>query len=420
MNSFKPIPTIAINLKKRTDRKAHIIKEFEGRPEFRLTIVDAIEDTIGARGLWQTLQYIIRTYTAEEEYIIICEDDHQFTQHYSIQLLTAAVHDAVSNHADVLCGGASWFNSAIPLSQHAYWTEKYTGLQFTIIFKKFYENILHTPFNDNDAADLKISSLADKKLFIYPFISIQKEFGYSDVTAKNNAAGRVDELFKTSEANVTTLKNIARYYSARQKTLTQDEISLQDICITTYIVKTTNGDIEQYIDRHFSDKPELVPIVVHSDDKHPSHLLSSARVLKNIMTAAAATEDDVIIICDEYHQFSPAYSSGYLIRNILEAYQQGADILFGGGNDFGLVVPVSEHRFWVGSVNHPQFTIIFKAAFSKILVYLDDVTSPENDILSAFSSNKMVLCPFVSTTSPTTEKRLLTIREYAGYAENSH
>ncbi|NLR78202.1 hypothetical protein [Chitinophaga eiseniae] len=420
MNSFKPIPTVAINLKKRADRKAHITKAFEGRPEFRLTIIDAIEDSIGAKGLWLTLQHIIRTYTTDTEYLIICEDDHQFTEHYSFPLLTTAIHDAVSNHADVLCGGASWFNSAIQLSQHSYWTEKYTGLQFTVIFKKFYEKILHTPFYDNDAADLKISSLTDKKLFIHPFISIQKEFGYSDVTAKNNAAGRVDELFKTSEANVTTLKNIAGYYSTHQKTLTQDEISLEGIYITTYIVKTTSGDIDQYIDRHFSDKPELVPIVIHSDDKHPSHLLSSATVLKNIMTAAIATEDDAIIICDEYHQFSPAYSGGYLIRNILEAYHQGADILFGGGTDFGLVVPISEHRFWVGSVNHPQFTIIFKAAFSKILAYLNDATSPENDILSAFSSNKMVLCPFVSMTSPTTEKRLLIIREHAGYAENSH
>lgn len=419
MSSVTPIQTIVVNLKKRTDRKAHIIKEFEGRSGFRVTIAAATEDAIGARGLWQTLQRIIRTYAEQEEYIIICEDDHRFTCNYTPELLASAIRDALANNADVLSGGPSWFNSALQVSPHIYWTEKYSGLQFTVIFKKAFPKILAAQLNDNEAVDFKICSLTDNKFFIHPFISVQKEFGYSDVTTKNNVCGRVDELFKTSDANVLMLKDITAYYAKYTGAMPPDEMTTQGFSITTYVVHATNGDIEQYIDTHFSDKPELTPVVVSPGDNRSFHSLSSAAVLKDIIAMAASNEEDVIIICDDFHRFSPAYSGNYLIRNILEAHEQGADILFGGGNDFGLVVPVAENRFWTGSVAGPQFIVVFKPAFSKLLAYADDPITTREDSLSAFSSNKMVICPFVSVGDPHAETRLTAIRQQYEQQKNN-
>jgi hypothetical protein len=59
-----------------------------------------------------------------------------------------------------------------------------------ILFKQFYNAILETEFGEYDAADYKIAALTNNIFFIYPFISVQKEFGYSDATTKNNREGR--------------------------------------------------------------------------------------------------------------------------------------------------------------------------------------------------------------------------------------
>lgn len=80
---LEPIHTFVINLAKRTDRRRDIIEEFSNRSEFRINIVNAIEEPFGALGLWKTLCLIIRKADDEKpDYILICEDDHKFTRNY--------------------------------------------------------------------------------------------------------------------------------------------------------------------------------------------------------------------------------------------------------------------------------------------------------------------------------------------------
>ena len=80
------INVFAVNLVYRTDRKEHIISQFTNKPEFSLTVVPAIEHKIGAYGLWQTVQKIVRGEVEKQsEYFILCEDDHTFTKQYSIK-----------------------------------------------------------------------------------------------------------------------------------------------------------------------------------------------------------------------------------------------------------------------------------------------------------------------------------------------
>jgi GR25 family glycosyltransferase involved in LPS biosynthesis len=45
------IPTYVINLREREDRLEHIYNQFSNRPEFNLTIVEAIKKKIGALDL---------------------------------------------------------------------------------------------------------------------------------------------------------------------------------------------------------------------------------------------------------------------------------------------------------------------------------------------------------------------------------
>ncbi|HOZ84835.1 MAG TPA: hypothetical protein PK191_05055 [Niabella sp.] len=49
-NNLVSLPTFIINLAARTERKEHIRKEFAGRCEFNVSIVDAVSHTIGAIG----------------------------------------------------------------------------------------------------------------------------------------------------------------------------------------------------------------------------------------------------------------------------------------------------------------------------------------------------------------------------------
>ena len=203
------------NLPERKERKAHIQNEFNDRNEFYPHIIPAITHQFGTVGLWKTIQYILRDLVNEdEEFVIICEDDHQFTSVYQSHKLMEKINKAQEIGADILLGGVSWFKDAVQISRDLFWVEKFSGLQFTIIFKKFYEKILNASFLETDAADYKISALSDKKFIIYPFISIQKEFGYSDVTSKNAEPGFVESCFKETSERLQLLKNVKTYYKS--------------------------------------------------------------------------------------------------------------------------------------------------------------------------------------------------------------
>src|SRR6185312_9799529 len=174
--------------------------------------------------------------TDESEYIIICEDDHEFTNDYDKKYLLKCINYANENDADVLLGGVSWFTAMIALSENLFWVEKFTGTQFTIIFRKFFKSILAADFRNNDSADFKMCSLTENKFFMYPFISIQKDFGYSDATSKNNVAGRVSELFENSVKAIPILNEVKKYYQNTNKYIQPVRQSYDNITIPTYLI----------------------------------------------------------------------------------------------------------------------------------------------------------------------------------------
>jgi len=207
------IPVFAINLKHRIDRYESIKQEFLGKPEFNVEIVEGLSHELKTVSLWQTIKGIIRSNLQDTaDFIIICEDDHQFTDHYNPSQLLQHIHEARVCGADILCGGISSCKNGIRISNSLFWVERFTGLQFSVIFKKFFPEILSAHFGEYDVADHKISSLTDKKFVVHPFISIQKEFGYSDVTVINNNTGRVEQLFKDTSEKLDILRKVSEFY----------------------------------------------------------------------------------------------------------------------------------------------------------------------------------------------------------------
>jgi len=89
----------------------------------------------------------------------------------------------------MLSGGYSWFGNAIQVSERLFWADKFNGMQFTIVFHKFYQSILDADFVESVVTDISLSDITNNKFVMYPFISVQSDFGYSDVTRKNNEIG---------------------------------------------------------------------------------------------------------------------------------------------------------------------------------------------------------------------------------------
>jgi GR25 family glycosyltransferase involved in LPS biosynthesis len=344
------IPTYIINLKKRADRKEHAIAQFNGRDEFELTVIEAFEHSFGALGLWMTIRYILHDLVSKDaDYIIICEDDIEFTEHYTKDQLFAAVAEAKNREADVLLGGVSWFDNTVHITNNVFWTNQFTGLHFTVIFKQFFPVILETILRYYFAADHQIASLSNNIMFIHPPLAIQKEFGYSDATPKNNVEGSVPGYFKSVNERFHFFQNASFQleHMINSAVRLSENISYDTVIIPTYIINLPER-IERlaHIKKEFAGKPEFDVQIVEAC-KHEVGALGLWLSIRKIIDMAVANDDDVIIISEDDHQFTSDYSKAYLLENIIEAFEEGACFLSGGSAKFDNAIPVTRNRFWV-------------------------------------------------------------------------
>ncbi|WP_223583899.1 glycosyl transferase [Sphingobacterium sp. GVS05A] len=205
------VPTYIINLKKRKDRLAHIKSQFKHREEFEINIVEASEHTIGALGLWQSICKVIRlAIEKDEDVIILCEDDHEFTEDYNRENFIESIYEAYRLKANLLLGGINGgFTNILPLPSGLFWLDNFWGTHFVVVFKTFFETILNEPFLDTDVADIKLAEMTSNKFVMYPMISIQKGFGYSDISKSNHTNEHLQYLNST---NALRLKKIYTAY----------------------------------------------------------------------------------------------------------------------------------------------------------------------------------------------------------------
>ena len=194
------IPTYVISLKERTERLAYALQQFEGKSEFEVHPIEACTHRIGAVGLWRSIVKIINLVKdVEDDIVIICEDDHTFTEYYDRDRLIQNIIDASTQGVLLLSGGIGGFGTAIPITANLYWVDWMWSTQFIVLYRPLFQKILDYDFKDTDTADGVLSELTTHKMVIYPFISIQKDFGYSDVTQSNNEIkGKVADLFQKS------------------------------------------------------------------------------------------------------------------------------------------------------------------------------------------------------------------------------
>jgi len=201
------IPTYIINLESRKDRLSNIIQEFENRSEFETHIIKACVHDIGAVGLFKSIREIIKMAVKnDDDVIIIVEDDHVFTGNYDRNTFIKNVFEAGYQGADILSGGISGgFQYVVPLTKGRFWINHFWGTQFIVVYRKFFQTILEADFGNTDTADDFLSDLSTNKMVISPFISVQMDFGYSDITTINELRGDLSKIFVNAEKKLETI-----------------------------------------------------------------------------------------------------------------------------------------------------------------------------------------------------------------------
>ena len=390
---MKAIPSYIINLKKREDRKNHALLEFSSRKEFEVSIVDACEHQDGAYGLWITLSRIIGMQkNKDDNFILICEDDHCFTGEYSTEKLRNAIEHADALGADLLCGGVSWLSNGVMISSEILWVERFSGLQFTIVFRRFFETILNTAFNKGEAADTKLSFLTSKKYCIFPFISIQKYFGYSDVTDWNNRDGRVEQLFANSLKKAGAIKYVTDHYNrikqtgGQLQTIAPNAEALPVIVFEKPSDAITAGHLPFHRDNGFN-----VMSVIPADSSEHSKLTNLQEVIKKVTLQGG----NMIILWQNDHFLQQNYSISRLKNILTSAQELGTEILCGSLDDFDLAVPINNNLLWISSFKEAGLLVIYKNLFDKINNLAIEGNSTMESLLSRSAVNKISVHPFI-------------------------
>jgi len=392
-----PIHVYTPNLNKRSDRKESITAQFNGHEEFELHIVPAIEHRCGAWGLWQTFQKIVSIEAQKgSPFFIFCEDDHLFTANYNPELLLTNIHKADSLDADLLSGGMSWIGNPIQVDENLFWVKAFNGMQFTVVFNRFYATILACKTDEGYVTDCFLSNLSNKIFVIYPYISTQTDFGYSDVTSMNNQEGRVPALFDKSLTLLQHLDKVREFYHQPAFHDICPLVSFHDIVLPTYIINLPNRkERKESIEQQFAGRKEFD---VHFIEAcvHPHSNVGLWQSICKIVRMAEQGEDEVILICEDDHIFTPRYNSNTFLNQVWLAGMMGTDILSGGIGGFGNLVPVRDGLYWTDWFWCTQFIVIYRRAFSRILNADFKETDVADEYISHLLTNKLVIFPFIS------------------------
>lgn len=208
------LKTYILNLPKRQDRRKSIEKGFYGKDLFDTEILCPIIHVVPRISHWLSFQQsVVKAKEQQLPCFLFCEDDHIFTQAFDESKLVELIDEVDAMEADLLLGGISWMESPLQITNQLFWVDKFNGIQFAVIFSRFYDRILDYDMQKDDiVTEIVLSNLSDRIFVCYPFISVQKEFGYSDVTIKNNQDGYVTDLFKNTRKKLDIQNKVRQYY----------------------------------------------------------------------------------------------------------------------------------------------------------------------------------------------------------------
>lgn len=112
---------------------------------------------------------------------------------------------------------------------------------------------------------------------------------------------------------------------------------------------------------------------------------------QNIIREASNKNHDYVIICEDDHAFTSAYTPLFLNMMINEAYDKKCDVLLGGPSNIHDALFFSNNLYWIGGFTGLQFAVVFKSFYH----YLLDFSLPEGkniDLILGKISDKVFGC----------------------------
>lgn len=221
------IPVYAFNLKSRPDRLKSLQQQFAGREEFKVTYMEAVYHKTGAVGLWLSICKAVRLAMKRgDDLIVLCEDDHVFTEAYNCGYLLSNIIGAHAQGAELLNGGVGGFGTAVPVASNRSCVDWFWCTQFIIVFAPLFQQILDYNFKTNDTADGVLSTLTQNSQVMFPPISTQHNFGYSDIIPRPQEFQ--DKIFHTSNKRLSEVHRIYQgFLDGRKGKMPGDSHSLR-------------------------------------------------------------------------------------------------------------------------------------------------------------------------------------------------
>lgn len=388
------VPVYVCNCTETDENYIRISERFSEKKEFLLQAIDGGEQISQELRLLQSIKNAVNcAKKSGQQFMVVCNTNHYFTNHYSFETLIDHIKEAALREADFLIGGLKWFNSSFQVADNLYWIDGFSGIHFLVVYQRSYQKILDTSLNGRQDIDGLLSSISQNKLMIHPFISLQEDLPVTFMDNIGNSA--VATVFFNANQLLYTLNDIAVFYRKHQAIA--DLSTLQEqIVIPTYIINLPERPERlAHIKQQFKDRKEFMTTIVTAC-RHEIGAVGLWESIRKIIKMAMENDDDVIVICEDDHQFTPEYSRDYFLKNVLEAYSQGTDYLNGGIAAFENCVMVGRNRFWTDRPTCTQFIVIYSSFFQKILDAPYDDRVLADAMLASLTANKIVLHPFIS------------------------
>jgi len=184
----------------------NVLKQFEGRDEFHLNIIALKQYLQGSLNYWQTIKKCVeKAIDEQEDCFILCEFDHVFTPHYNKNFLIRNIIEAHNQGCNILCGGIGSFHDAVPLTRNRFWIDNFLTSSFTVIYRKFYQQILTEIGTDKLTSDQILSKITSQKMVLYPFIAVRH---YSNITELDPLKCEIMIRFSESETKLKTYQKV--------------------------------------------------------------------------------------------------------------------------------------------------------------------------------------------------------------------
>ncbi|WPV01576.1 hypothetical protein SNE26_07290 [Mucilaginibacter sp. cycad4] len=370
--------------------------QFENREEFCCQLIDLEAESYHFEVLNSIKQILKDPVQCEKDFLILCLNDHEFSEDYNAITFDESIKRAEALEADVLVPGLSYFCCSIPINENLSWVESIESAQFIVIFKRFYQTLRASLTIPNEYIQSRISRLSQNKIVLTPFFSINKNINSNgqienNDSSDNNKNSSVLRKLKLSDTIYQYYGNLQNLVESTNSTPPDDEFS-----IPTYVINLPERDDRRsHIIKQFQDRSEFDFKIIEAH-RHSIGAIGLWITIRKIIKLAIENDDDVIIICEDDHEFTDDYAKHELLKNIFEGFQQNIDYINGGTSSINVVVPVSRTRFWVDLTRATQFMIIYKRLFEKILSYEFSKDVVADIVLSNLAENKMILFPFIS------------------------